>query len=503
MDMLNNLPSPPTDSQKYSYLDPKGYIIGISGTSLAILFLVSNFFFVAKNPYLLLYLAFCLIYLSNLLFCSLGSLASRKFDMARHEETKKRYINFVPSVDVFLPNCGEPDDMLDNTFAGVASLDYPDYQVWVLDDVGRDSVKLLAEKYGFNYISRPNKGELKKAGNMRYAFAQTDGEFILVFDADFVPRHDFLKETIFYFASDRRIGIIQTPQFFAIEKRQTPIQKGATYSQEVFYRLIQSFRDRWGSSVCTGSCAVYRRKALEPFGGAYPVERSEDVNTGLSVLRTGWKIKYVPIVLSMGLSPDTIKSYFHQQYRWCSGSLHLITSKLFWEQKVNIFGKFSYCLSILYYLSSGLGVIFFYTPCLINVWAFPEDFRATNYILIAPGVAIAMLAKGLWANAPWGKYVLTTAMAGSFTHLASVTDVLKGEVAPWIPTGAAKKSGSHYRKFLFFTVAIPILEVGIFSSGLIYNRSLISTQDALPSVLWFALMLFIQFNLVLEIRKNA
>lgn len=87
-------------------------------------------------------------------------------------------------------------------------------------------------------IRRDNRPELKKAGNLRYAFARTGGDVIAIFDADFCPREDFLNETTPYF-TDPTIGIVQTPQFFRWRENQTWVEQGAGVTQEFFYRLVQ------------------------------------------------------------------------------------------------------------------------------------------------------------------------------------------------------------------------------------------------------------------------
>lgn len=88
-------------------------------------------------------------------------------------------------------------------------------------------------------IRRDNRPELKKAGNLRYAFARTLGELYAIFDADFCPRPDFLRETVPYFEAEPSIGILQTPQFFRRREEQTWVEQGAGSGQELFYRLIQ------------------------------------------------------------------------------------------------------------------------------------------------------------------------------------------------------------------------------------------------------------------------
>jgi cellulose synthase/poly-beta-1,6-N-acetylglucosamine synthase-like glycosyltransferase len=346
---------------------------------------------------------------------------------------------------------------------------------------------------------------------MRNAFCVTDGELIFVLDADFAPRTDFLKETVPYFI-DKQVGIVQTPQYFQVNDSDSAIQKGATFLQEVFHRLIQSFRNQWGSSVCTGSCAVYRRAALAPYGGAYPVERSEDVNTGLAVLRAGWKLKFIPLVLSAGLSPDTLQAFCNQNYRWCSGSLDLITTSLFWKQpNISIFGKLSYCLSILYYLSSGLGTIMFSLPSIINVWFFPESFAIANYSLIAPALFVCVGLRSIWSSQQWGYGVILASFVGGYTNLTSIIDVLRGNIAEWVPTGdlqATKntdnKKTSVFSKVQKFALIIPFVNVSLFMSGLLlhWENILVSQVQVIPTVLWFSIQLWLSFAFFLEINRD-
>ncbi|CAN0520714.1 unnamed protein product, partial [Scytosiphon promiscuus] len=89
-------------------------------------------------------------------------------------------------------------------------------------------------------IRRDDRPELKKAGNVRNAFARTSGEAVVIFDADFCPRPDFLRETLLPCLMDPTVGIVQTPQCFRWCKDQTWIEKGAGTSQEFFFRMEQA-----------------------------------------------------------------------------------------------------------------------------------------------------------------------------------------------------------------------------------------------------------------------
>ena len=105
-------------------------------------------------------------------------------------------------------------------------------------------------------------------------------DFFAIFDADFCPRPDFLKELIVEHLDDEKIAIVQSPQFFRVTDEQTWVEQGAGATQELFYRVVQVNRNRWGASICVGSNALYRRAALEEVGGTAEIGFSEDVHTG-------------------------------------------------------------------------------------------------------------------------------------------------------------------------------------------------------------------------------
>ncbi|MFD0329590.1 glycosyltransferase family 2 protein [Streptacidiphilus monticola] len=109
-----------------------------------------------------------------------------------------------------------------------------------------------------------------------------------------------------YLERDPRLGIVQSPQFFRILDAQNWVERGAGAVQELFYRSVQVSRQRSDGAICVGSCAVYRRAALEENGGTTLIEHSEDVHTGFDLRRLGWDLRYVPVALSTGVCPDSV-----------------------------------------------------------------------------------------------------------------------------------------------------------------------------------------------------
>ena len=115
-----------------------------------------------------------------------------RLTLAEHEAAVASYREHGETVDVFLPSCGEPLAVLNNTFQYVSKMNWRGLKtVYVLDDSAREQVLDLADQYNFRYIVRPNPGEMKKAGNLIHALGVSDGDFIAVIDADFAVRQSF------------------------------------------------------------------------------------------------------------------------------------------------------------------------------------------------------------------------------------------------------------------------------------------------------------------------
>ena len=99
---------------------------------------------------------------------------------------------------------------------------------------------------------------------------------------------------------------MQTPQFFRVNARQTWVERAAGPTLEIFYRAVQVSRDRFGSALCVGSNAVYRRAALAPTGGFTLIPYAEDSHSGLDARLNGYRLSYLPVPLAAGICPATL-----------------------------------------------------------------------------------------------------------------------------------------------------------------------------------------------------
>jgi cellulose synthase (UDP-forming) len=345
-----------------------------------------------------------------------------------------------------MPICGEPIEVLDNTWQAVAKLvaSYPGVATpYVLDDGPSDEACSLAESLGFCYVRRPDLRVYKKSGNLRYAFARTTGEYIMILDADFAPRADFLAETLPYL-DDPAIAIVQSPQFFRGSPRQTWIERSAGAIQEVFYRTIQVARDRYDAAICVGTSAVYRRVALEPQGGPTLIPYAEDVHTGLDVRRAGWTMVYLPVVLSAGMCPDNLDAFVRQQYRWCTGNAGIVFSDRLWSIPMTFSARLTYISGFMYYAYTGL--LTFCGPAIpIVMLAFlPGQIRLRNFAVLIPAMLGGFVLYPLWHHAKYGPSVWPLGIARGWAHVFAIWDGAQGKTMSWHPT---RTPGSSLRRF--------------------------------------------------------
>ncbi|MDQ0561990.1 cellulose synthase (UDP-forming) [Rhizobium mesoamericanum] len=238
-----------------------------------------------------------------------------------------RDVDELPTVDIFIPTYNEPLDVLERTIIGALSLDYPadKLKVFVLDDQRRDWLKAYCEARGAIHVTRPDNTHAK-AGNMNNGLKVSSGDFVAIFDADFVPYRHFLRRTLPFF-SDESIGIVQTPQHFF---NTDPVQSNLGLEniwpdeQRLFFDEIAPSRDVWDVSFCCGSCSIARREAVDAIGG-FPTESiTEDLLTTLAMLNKGYKTRYLNERLSMGLAAENLTGYFVQRERWCQGGIQTL-----------------------------------------------------------------------------------------------------------------------------------------------------------------------------------
>lgn len=443
--------SPPSDHELLWYLGTQRRWVQLVSLGSFLLAAMSLVRFAVSSVWLYPLLLVLAINAAGIILSLISGLNKAQDTRASHFELVRRWRHKAtfagyPSVDVFLPSAGEDLGVLRNTFTHVSRMEWEgELEVWVLDDADKRAVRAMAAEFGFNYRVRSNRGHMKKAGNLQAGFGQSDGEFILILDADFCPRVDFLTHTIPYM-DDERIAILQTPQYFDTRPRMSWLERTAGATQELFYRWLQPARDRDGAAICVGTCAVYRRSALEQTGGFAQIEHSEDVHTGMMLMRAGYSVRYVPILVSKGLCPDDLAGFLSQQYRWCNGSIALLRSGHASRRPLSYRQRLAFWSGFAYYISTAVNIFSMQIPGLIMAALLAPEVRAANFIPFLAGVWVYLVLMPRVSKSRWRYEVLRVQMAYSFSHALAIIHQLTGRTKGWVATGAVGKKSSLARE---------------------------------------------------------
>jgi cellulose synthase (UDP-forming) len=225
------------------------------------------------------------------------------------------------SVDVYVCTYDEPSEVVAATLAGCRALAYP-HTTYLLDDGRRPEMEELAQVAGARYLTRADNSHAK-AGNINAALDRTEGELVLMLDADHVPMPDALDAMVGYF-DDERMALVQSPHdFFNHDSVQHYVV--GRHEQSLFYRVVCPGKDRHGAAYWCGSAALIRREALLEIGGVATETIAEDFHTTIRMQRHGWKSRYHDEVLVQGLAPHDLDGYLLQRDRWARGNLAVFT----------------------------------------------------------------------------------------------------------------------------------------------------------------------------------
>jgi cellulose synthase (UDP-forming) len=363
------------------------------------------------------------------LFCILMFFLSALIVSDRYERPRKvqRSDADAPTVDVFIPSYNEDPGLVACTIAAAMNMDYPKdkFRVFLLDDGATlqklnapdpksaraayersEEFKRICADLGATYLAR-ERNEHAKAGNLNYGLSRSDGDLVVVFDADHAPAREFLRETVAYF-TDPKLFLVQTPHFFL---NPDPVERNLrTYNimpseNDMFYGMIQKGLDKWDATFFCGSGAVLRRAALNEVGGFAGVSITEDCETALELHSRGWKSAYVDRPMIAGLQPDTIASFIGQRSRWCRGMLQILMLKNpLLKPGLSFMQRVAYMSSALFWLFPFPRLVFLLAPLLFILLnmkiyiASPQEFLAYTLTYI---LAVVTIQSGLYGKLRW------------------------------------------------------------------------------------------------------
>ena len=235
----------------------------------------------------------------------------------------------LPQVTTQLPVFNEAN-CVERLLEAVCAIDYPKdkHEIQVLDDstdecyeVAKKKVAELAAKgYDIKLIHRTNRSEFK-AGALKEAMEVAKGDFLAIFDADFVPEKDFLLKTIPYLVMDEQIGLVQG-RWGHLNRPESGLTLAQSIGIDGHFVVEQSARS-WGKLFMNfnGTAGVWRKQAIYGGGGWEGDTLTEDMDLSYRSQLAGWKMKFVFDVIVPAELPNDINAFKAQQFRWAKGSI--------------------------------------------------------------------------------------------------------------------------------------------------------------------------------------
>ena len=323
----------------------------------------------------------------------------------RHSPPHTGANNYWPKVSVHVPAHAEPPHMVIETLTALRNLDYPSYEVIMVDDNTHDDelwrpIIDFCHRSGIKVFHLQNYPGFK-SGALNFALTQTapDAEVIAVVDSDYVVEPSFLRETVPAFRNPR-VAFVQTPQAF----RNAHANRFAQFSalaQRFFFEISMRSRNERNAIIFCGTMGLIRKRALQRIGGWDEWCITEDAEASLRLLRKGYQGIYINQPYGYGLLPTTFEDTKKQRFRWAFGGMQIL--RRYWRQlapvpavgskrTLSLKQRVSYLMGLLGWLNDLLFLVF--TAFLLATalafmggWQLPIR-RLTEWILLVPLLSI-------------------------------------------------------------------------------------------------------------------
>lgn len=277
-------------------------------------------------------------------------------------------LTHYPKVSIHVPTYNEPPQMVMQTLNALAKLDYPDYEVIVLDNNTKDPADwkpveahcaTLGDKFRFFHFDNM-KGFKAGALNKALELTHPEAQYIGVIDSDYEVMPHWLKTAMPVFA-DPKVAIFQGPQDYR-DAHESLFKKFCYEEYTGFFRIGMVERNEHNAIIQHGTMCVVRRSSMEEVGGWAEWCITEDTELGLRLFEAGYTAHYTSETLGRGLMPDTYAAYKVQRYRWVYGAMQIMkrhARQIFLgESKLTVAQRYHFVAGWLPWFADGFALIF-------------------------------------------------------------------------------------------------------------------------------------------------
>ncbi|MDD5754586.1 MAG: glycosyltransferase, partial [Methylococcales bacterium] len=410
-----------------------------------------------------------------------------------------------PKVSLHLPIHNEPPLMVRKTLEALAKVDYPNFEVLVMDNNTKDDaiwmpVKEDCERLGerFRFFHLENWPGYK-AGAINHALEQTaaDAEIIALIDSDYVLSPDWLKCMVPYF-DNPKVGFIQSPQDYR-DRHQSTFKEFSYWEYAGFFNIGMVQRNEYNAIIQHGTMTMIRKSALIEVGRWSEWCICEDSELGIRLYEAGYDSVYVKDSFGRGLMPDTFSGYMTQRFRWVYGAMQIIkahwrsflpTSKVLTSAQ-----KYYFVAGWLPWFSDALALVFTMASLIITVlirFASHPELPSTVFLMPTVGLFAFKIIRGLWlyqARVPCSVWhSLGAALSGlSLTHTVAL-GTIQGLFTSGKPFMRTPKYESQGALFSGLRVIQQELLLLILLGWGIFEISKLEYLDNLNGKLWMAIL---------------
>ncbi len=264
--------------------------------------------------------------------------------------------------------------VIERLIDAVANFDYPKehFEIQILDDSTDETTEIIAQKIiefqqkgiDIQHIRRENRVGYK-AGALAFGLGIAKGEFIAIFDADFIPQKDFLLQTIPHFQNPE-VGVVQT-RWKHLNKDFSILTQLQAFGLDAHFTIEQGGRNNAGYFInFNGTAGIWRRKAIEEAGGWQADTITEDLDLSYRSQLKGWKFVYLENVGSPAELPVAMNAIKSQQYRWSKGAAECMVKNVGKLLQSPNFG-FSTKLHGIYHLMNSANYVFLILIALLSI----------------------------------------------------------------------------------------------------------------------------------------
>ena len=316
----------------------------------------------------------------------------------------------TPTVTVQLPFYNEKY-VAARLVDAVCAMDYPrdKMKIMILDDSTDETTTLLQDTvnkysrrgYDISYIHRENR-QGYKAGALKHAMESTDTEFVAIFDADFMPSKDFLKQAIPHFASPR-IGLVQC-RWGHVNEEYSAMTRAQALSLDFHFLVEQKAKSNSQLFMnFNGTAGIWRRACIDDAGGWHTVTLVEDLDLSYRAQMKGWKCVFLPDIVVDAELPVQMNAAKRQQYRWAKGSIQCavkLLTDIVIKRSLNLGAKIQAFVQLTRHVVYPFMLLqFLALPILLSqhidlyLISFIPAITIALYLLMGPGAYLVILQK--------------------------------------------------------------------------------------------------------------